>query len=101
MNGKHEHRPRLIVRGGTYCSYNGPTPTSQASYREKTAASRSTATPSVNGTQQSSSLQPSRVVTPNGVRTPDWMLDCEICHKQGINVVSIPPYSPLSDTNLG
>ncbi|RDX43989.1 hypothetical protein OH76DRAFT_1389802 [Lentinus brumalis] len=47
-------------------------------------AGRSTAT-SVNGTQQSS-LQPSRMVTPNGVRTPDWVLDCEVCHKQGVNV---------------
>ncbi|KAI0654682.1 hypothetical protein C8Q70DRAFT_936899 [Cubamyces menziesii] len=52
-----------------------------------TSAARSTATPTVNGTQPSS-VQPSRVVTPNGVRSPDWVLDCEICHKQGVNVVS-------------
>lgn len=57
-------------------------------YREEAAAARSTATPSVNGTGPSSSVLPSRVVTPNGVRTPDWILDCEVCHKQGVNVVS-------------
>ncbi|KAH9902514.1 hypothetical protein C8Q73DRAFT_633744 [Cubamyces lactineus] len=51
-----------------------------------TSVARSTATPTVNGTQPSSSVQPSRVVTPNGVRSPDWVLDCEICHKQGVNV---------------
>ncbi|KAI9056816.1 hypothetical protein FKP32DRAFT_1681974, partial [Trametes sanguinea] len=51
-----------------------------------TSAARSTTTPTVNGTQASSSVQPSRVVTPNGVRSPDWVLDCEICHKQGVNV---------------
>ncbi|TBU25180.1 hypothetical protein BD311DRAFT_517968 [Dichomitus squalens] len=54
--------------------------------REEAAAARSTATPSVNGTGPSSSIQPSRVVTPNGVRTPDWVLDCEVCHKQGLNM---------------
>ncbi|KAI1786771.1 hypothetical protein LXA43DRAFT_1032456 [Ganoderma leucocontextum] len=54
--------------------------------REEAAAVRSTATPSVNGTGPSSSVLPSRVVTPNGVRTPDWILDCEVCHKQGLNV---------------
>ncbi|KAI8969854.1 hypothetical protein BD414DRAFT_502363 [Trametes punicea] len=52
----------------------------------ETSVARSTATPTVNGTQASSSVQPSRVVTPNGVRSPDWVLDCEICHKQGVNV---------------
>ncbi|KAJ2970634.1 hypothetical protein NUW54_g12688 [Trametes sanguinea] len=52
-----------------------------------TSAARSTTTPTVNGTQASSSVQPSRVVTPNGVRSPDWVLDCEICHKQGVNMV--------------
>ncbi|KAI0324677.1 hypothetical protein GY45DRAFT_1375369 [Cubamyces sp. BRFM 1775] len=51
-----------------------------------TSVARSTATPTVNGTQPSSSVQPSRVVTPNGVRSPDWVLDCEVCHKQGVNV---------------
>ncbi len=56
-------------------------------YSEEAAAARSTATPSVNGTGPSSSVLPSRVVTPNGVRTPDWILDCEVCHKQGLNVV--------------
>ncbi|KAH9933667.1 uncharacterized protein BXZ73DRAFT_46246 [Epithele typhae] len=54
--------------------------------RDEDATTRSTATPSVTGTHPSSSLQPSRVVTPNGVRTPDWMLDCEICHKHGLNM---------------
>ncbi|KAI0749906.1 hypothetical protein C8Q80DRAFT_1120027 [Daedaleopsis nitida] len=54
--------------------------------REETAAARSTATPSINGTHQSSSIQPSRVVTPNGVRTPDWVLDCEVCGRRGVNV---------------
>lgn len=29
------------------------------------------------------------MVTPNGVRTPDWVLDCEICHKQGVNMVRL------------
>ncbi|KAI0788075.1 hypothetical protein C8Q74DRAFT_1349421 [Fomes fomentarius] len=53
---------------------------------DEAAAARSTGTPSVNGTQQSSSIQPSRVVTPNGVHTPDWMLDCEVCHKHGVNL---------------
>ncbi|OJT13886.1 hypothetical protein TRAPUB_9555 [Trametes pubescens] len=51
-----------------------------------TSVARSTATPTVNGTHASSSLQPSRVVTPNGVRSPDWILDCEVCHKKGVNV---------------
>ncbi|KAI0833758.1 hypothetical protein BC628DRAFT_1308266 [Trametes gibbosa] len=51
-----------------------------------TSAARSTATPTINGTRASSSVQPSRVVTPNGVRSPDWILDCEVCHKQGVNV---------------
>ncbi|KAI0364754.1 hypothetical protein BV20DRAFT_955601 [Pilatotrama ljubarskyi] len=52
----------------------------------ETSVARSTATPTVNGTQASSSVQTSRVVTPNGVRSPDWVLDCEVCHKQGVNV---------------
>ncbi|KAI0636158.1 hypothetical protein C8Q77DRAFT_1277460 [Trametes polyzona] len=51
-----------------------------------TSVARSTATPTVNGTHATSSVQPSRVVTPNGVHSPDWLLDCEICHKQGVNV---------------
>ncbi|KAI0353807.1 hypothetical protein OH77DRAFT_1427123 [Trametes cingulata] len=51
-----------------------------------TSVARSTGTPTVNSTQASSSVQPSRVVTPNGVRSPDWILDCEVCHKQGVNV---------------
>ncbi|KAI0759560.1 hypothetical protein BD413DRAFT_487618 [Trametes elegans] len=58
-----------------------------ASKDVSTSAARSTATPTVNGTQASlSSVQPSRVVTPSGARSQDWILDCEICHKQGINV---------------
>ncbi|KAI0667805.1 hypothetical protein C8Q78DRAFT_1049731 [Trametes maxima] len=53
---------------------------------QEASVARSTATPTVNGTQASSSVQPSRVVTPSGVRSPNWTLDCEVCHKQGVNV---------------
>lgn len=35
----------------------------------------------------SSSVQPTRNPTPNGVRTPDWTLDCEICGRCGVNMV--------------
>ncbi|KIP10978.1 hypothetical protein PHLGIDRAFT_125116 [Phlebiopsis gigantea 11061_1 CR5-6] len=34
----------------------------------------------------SSSLQPTRNPTPNGVRTPDWTLDCEVCGRCGVNM---------------
>ena len=40
--------------------------------------------PSVNGA--SSSKRASH--TPSGVRSPDWILDCEICQKSGRNLVS-------------
>ncbi|OCH94876.1 hypothetical protein OBBRIDRAFT_884431 [Obba rivulosa] len=50
------------------------------------ASKRSTATPALNGTHSNESVQLSRIGTPNGVRTPDWVLDCEICHKSGINL---------------
>ncbi|OBZ72258.1 hypothetical protein A0H81_07462, partial [Grifola frondosa] len=46
----------------------------------------STATPVANGTHSTGSVQSSRVVTPSGVRTPDWILDCEICLKHGVNI---------------
>ena len=38
----------------------------------------------------SSSLQPTRNPTPNGVRTPDWTLDCEVCGRCGVNMVRCP-----------
>lgn len=46
--------------------------------------------PTANGTHSTGSVQLSRVTTPSGVRTPDWMLDCEICQKSGLNLVSHP-----------
>ena len=44
--------------------------------------------PSVNGA--SSSKRASH--TPSGVRSPDWILDCEICQKSGRNLVSSTLY---------
>ncbi|KAI0648846.1 hypothetical protein C8Q79DRAFT_1064920 [Trametes meyenii] len=58
----------------------------RAAREEEASVARYTTTPTANGTQASSSIQPSRVVTPNGVRSPNWTLDCEVCHKQGVNV---------------
>ncbi|EMD33317.1 hypothetical protein CERSUDRAFT_117938 [Gelatoporia subvermispora B] len=55
------------------------------------ASKSSTATPALNGTHSNESIQLSRIGTPNGVRSPDWMLDCEICHKSGVNVDDSQP----------
>lgn len=53
----------------------------------------SKATPALNGTHSNESVQLSRIGTPNGVRSPDWVLDCEICHKSGINLVRLFDYN--------
>ncbi|GBE88446.1 predicted protein [Sparassis crispa] len=49
-------------------------------------SSRSSKASVANGTHSTGSVQLSRVATPSGVRSPDWILDCEICHKSGINL---------------
>lgn len=48
----------------------------------------STMTPVLAGTHSTESIQLSSAPTPTGVQTPNWVLDCEICHKNGINIVS-------------
>ncbi|KAI0956478.1 hypothetical protein AcV7_006869 [Taiwanofungus camphoratus] len=60
----------------------------RAEARAKDTASdrQSTTTPAINGTHSTDSVQLSTVTTPSGVQTPNWVLDCEICHKHGINV---------------
>ncbi|KAJ3559421.1 hypothetical protein NM688_g348 [Phlebia brevispora] len=44
--------------------------------------------PPVNGSKNSrhSTARHTSRDTPSGVRSPDWILDCEICHKSGVNV---------------
>lgn len=46
----------------------------------------STMTPVLAGTHSTESIQLSSAPTPTGVQTPNWVLDCEICHKNGINI---------------
>jgi len=41
---------------------------------------------SLNGAVLPSQLQMNRNSTPNGVHSPDWVLDCEICRKGGVNI---------------
>lgn len=43
--------------------------------------------PSINGVVIPTPLQMTRNSTSNGVRSPDWILDCEICGTNGLNLV--------------
>ncbi|KAI0747333.1 hypothetical protein BC629DRAFT_1739948 [Irpex lacteus] len=50
------------------------------------APSTLSAQPSVNSVGVATHPKSSRKPTPNGVRSPDWILDCEVCGKNGINI---------------
>ena len=52
------------------------------------ATPSSVSTPAPDRHRASSSVQLSRVASRSSTSTPDWVLDCEICHKHGINMVS-------------
>ncbi|CCM04690.1 uncharacterized protein FIBRA_06876 [Fibroporia radiculosa] len=54
--------------------------------RTPTEERGSTATPVAPGTHSNESVQLSSVTTPTGVQTPNWILDCEICRKHGLNM---------------
>ncbi|KAI0683392.1 hypothetical protein BC835DRAFT_1296068 [Cytidiella melzeri] len=42
--------------------------------------------PSLNGVVIPTPFHTPRISTPSGVRSPDWILDCEICKKNGLNL---------------
>ncbi|KZS99930.1 uncharacterized protein LAESUDRAFT_667344 [Laetiporus sulphureus 93-53] len=46
----------------------------------------STSTPSAPGTHSMEPVQLSSAPTTSGIQTPNWVLDCEICHKSGVNL---------------